>query len=180
MQVGKDKWVRTNRRIPRRERLPLCVNEEYSLDFPTEPAVTLELMPGQPESQNSALTSGISGLGQIAINVHDPSRATAFYRDVLGLPFLFSAGELSFFNCGGVRLMLTRPEKPEFDHPSSVLYFKVADIAAAYDRMAKAGVHFEDKPHVIARMADHDLWMTFFRDTEQNLLGLMSEVPRPK
>lgn len=116
-------------------------------------------------------------MGQIAINVREPSRAAAFYRDILGLPLLFSTGELTFFDCGGVRLMLTRPEKPEFDHPSSILYFKVADIAAAHERMLKAGVHFEDQPHIIARMPGHDLWMAFFRDTEQNLLGLMSEVP---
>lgn len=134
-------------------------------------------MPTQRESDSSALTPGISGLGQIAINVREPSRAAAFYRDILGLPLLFSAGELTFFDCGGVRLMLTRPEKPEFDHPGSVLYFKVADIAAAHERMLKAGVHFEDQPHIIARMPGHDLWMAFFRDTEQNLLGLMSEVP---
>jgi catechol 2,3-dioxygenase-like lactoylglutathione lyase family enzyme len=134
-------------------------------------------MPTQPESHSSALTPGISSLGQIAINVREPSRAAAFYRDILGLPLLFSTVDLTFFDCGGVRLMLTRPEKPEFDHPSSILYFKVADIAAAHERMLKAGVHFEDQPHIIARMPGHDLWMAFFLDTEQNLLGLMSEVP---
>jgi catechol 2,3-dioxygenase-like lactoylglutathione lyase family enzyme len=137
-------------------------------------------MPTQRESDSAALTPGISGLGQIAINVREPSRAAAFYRDILGLPLLFSAGELTFFDCGGVRLMLTRPGKPEFDHPSSILYFKVADITAAHQRMLKAGVHFEDQPHIIARMPGHDLWMAFFRDTEQNLLGLMSEVAPSK
>jgi methylmalonyl-CoA/ethylmalonyl-CoA epimerase len=121
---------------------------------------------------------GISGLGQIAINAHDVDRATAFYRDKLGLRLLFTAGNLAFFDCGGVRLMLTRPEKPEFDHPSSVLYFKVPDIAAAHRHMRDGGVHFEDEPHLIAKMPDHDLWMVFFRDSEQNLLGLMSEVAR--
>jgi catechol 2,3-dioxygenase-like lactoylglutathione lyase family enzyme len=83
----------------------------------------------------AAVNVGISGLGQIAMNVQEPARATAFYRDILGLPFLFSAGELNFFDCGGVRLMLTRPETAEFDHASSILYFKVADIVAAYQRM---------------------------------------------
>ncbi|HEY1262669.1 MAG TPA: VOC family protein [Terriglobales bacterium] len=121
---------------------------------------------------------GISGLGQIAINVHDPERATAFYRDVLGLPFLFQAGALSFFDCGGVRLMLSRAEKPEFDHPSSILYFTVPDIHAAYRRLAEAGASLEGEPHLIAKMPAHDLWMTFFRDSESNFLGLMSEVPR--
>lgn len=120
---------------------------------------------------------GITRLGQIAINVHNLDRAIAFYRDTLGLPLLFTAGKLAFFNCGGVRLMLDVPEKPEFDHPSSILYFAVPDIATAYRQMQTHGVHFEDQPHVIAKMPDHDLWMTFFRDSEQNLLALMSEVP---
>jgi methylmalonyl-CoA/ethylmalonyl-CoA epimerase len=120
----------------------------------------------------------ITRLGQIAINVHDVGRATAFYRDKLGLPFLFADGELAFFDCNGVRLMLSPPEKKECDHPSSVLYFAVPDIKAAHSQLLAASVHFEDEPHLLARMPDHDLWMTFFRDSEQNLLALMSEVPR--
>ncbi len=119
----------------------------------------------------------ITRLGQIAVTVHDLNRAIAFYRDTLGLPLLFTAGKLAFFNCGGVRLMLDVPEKLEFDHPSSILYFAVPDIAAAHRQMLAAGVHFEDQPHVITKMPDHDLWITFFRDSEQNLLALMSEVP---
>jgi catechol 2,3-dioxygenase-like lactoylglutathione lyase family enzyme len=125
----------------------------------------------------AVLSIGISRLGQIAINVHDLDRATAFYRDTLGLPLLFTAGGLAFFDCGGVRLMLSRPEKPEFDHPGSILYFTVPDIAAAHCQMLASGVRFEDKPHVIARMPAYDLWMTFFRDSEENFLALMSEVP---
>jgi methylmalonyl-CoA/ethylmalonyl-CoA epimerase len=122
---------------------------------------------------------GISRLGQIAINAHDVDRASAFYQDALGLKLLFRAGpELAFFDCGGVRLMLTRPSKPEFDHPSSVLYFVVPDILAAHAGMKEKGVQFEDEPHLIAKMPDHDLWMTFFRDSEGNLLGLMCEVKR--
>lgn len=120
---------------------------------------------------------GISRLGQIAINTHDTERATAFYRDALGLRLLFTAGNLAFFDCAGVRLMLTPPEKPEFDHPGSILYFNVPDIKAAHRRMLASGVHFQDEPHLIARMPNHDLWMTFFHDTEGNLLALMSEVP---
>jgi len=118
----------------------------------------------------------ISGIGQIAINAHDVDRATNFYRDVLGLRHLFRAGQLSFFDCGGVRLMLDKPENPEFDHPSSIVYFQVADIEAAYRRFKSGGAKFDDEPHMIARMPDHDLWMTFFRDTEGNVLALMSEV----
>ncbi|MGA9814209.1 MAG: VOC family protein [Terriglobales bacterium] len=127
---------------------------------------------------SATLPIGISRLGQIAINVHDLERATAFYRDTLALPLLFTTGSLAFFDCGGVRLMLSRAEKPEFDHPSSVLYFTVADIAAAHRQMLSQGVHFEDEPHLIAKMPTHDLWMTFFRDSEQNLLALMCEMPQ--
>jgi len=127
----------------------------------------------------AAANVGITRIGQIAINIHDLDRAIAFYRDKLGLPLLFTAGTLAFFDCGGVRLMLSPPEKPEFDHPGSILYFTVPDISAAHRQMLAAGVHFEDQPHFIARMPAHDLWMTFFRDSEQNFLGLMSEVARP-
>ena len=126
---------------------------------------------------NISEDSAISRIGQIAINVHDVERATAFYRDVLALPHLFRAGRLSFFNCGGVRLMLSPPEKPEFDHPASILYFQVGDIHAAFHRLKSAEVKFEDEPHLVARMPTHELWMNFFHDTEGNLLALMSEVP---
>jgi len=128
---------------------------------------------------NSHENSALARIGQIAVNAHDVDRATTFYRDVLGLPHLFRAGQLSFFDCGGVRLMLEKAEKAEFDHPSSILYFHVADIQAAHKRLKEGGARFEDEPHLIARMPDHDLWMTFFRDSEDNLLALMSEVPRP-
>jgi predicted enzyme related to lactoylglutathione lyase len=121
---------------------------------------------------------GITRLGQVAINAHDVKRATAFYRDVLGLRFLFAAGQLAFFDCGGVRLMLDRPENPEFVHPSSILYFSVPDIQAAHQRLLDAGVAIVAGPQMIASMPDHDLWMSFFRDTEANVMALMSEVPR--
>jgi methylmalonyl-CoA/ethylmalonyl-CoA epimerase len=121
---------------------------------------------------------GISRLGQVAINAKDVDRAAAFYEQKLGLRLLFKAPPgLAFFDCGGVRLMLDRADKPEFDHPSSILYFVVPDIQTAYAKLKNQGVHFEDEPHVIARMPGHDLWMTFFRDSEENLLALMSEVP---
>jgi len=122
---------------------------------------------------------GISRLGQIQVRAHNVERAAAFYQDVLGLKLLFKAPPgLAFFDCGGVRLMIDSPEKPEFDHPSSVLYFAVPDIQAAHAQMKLSGAHFEDEPHMIARMPDHDLWMTFFRDSEDNLMALMSEVKR--
>ena len=120
---------------------------------------------------------GITRLGQIAVNTQDVERAVAFYQDKLGLKLLFKAPPgLAFFDCGGVRLMLSRAEKPEFDHASSVLYFAVPDIQAAYGKLKADGVRFEDEPHLIAKMPAHDLWMTFFRDSEGNLLALMSEV----
>jgi methylmalonyl-CoA/ethylmalonyl-CoA epimerase len=129
---------------------------------------------------NEAATGiGITRLGQIAITAKDVERAAAFYQDVLGLKLLFKAPPgLAFFDCGGVRLMLQRPEKPELDHPSSILYFAVPDIQGAYRRLKESSVQFEDEPHLIARMPTHDLWMTAFRDSEANLLALMSEVGR--
>jgi methylmalonyl-CoA/ethylmalonyl-CoA epimerase len=127
----------------------------------------------------SATGIGITRLGQVAIKAKDVERAAAFYQDKLGLKLLFKAPPgLAFFDCGGVRLMLDRAEKPEFDHPSSVLYFAVPDIQASYGKLKDSGVQFEGEPHLIARMPAHDLWMTFFRDSEGNLLALMSEVAR--
>jgi len=120
--------------------------------------------------------TGLSTIGQIAITVRDLKQATAFYRDTLGMKLLFEVPNMSFFDCGGVRLMMSTPEKPEFDHPASILYFRVPDMQAAYDTLLSRGVRFEDKPHLVARMPDHELWMTFFRDQENNLLALMSEV----
>jgi methylmalonyl-CoA/ethylmalonyl-CoA epimerase len=117
-------------------------------------------------------------IGQIAINVKDIGRAVQFYRDTLGMKFLFEVPNLAFFDCGGVRLMLGVAEKPEFDHPGSVLYYKVGDINASYEALKKRGASFIDQPHLIAKLADHDLWMVFLKDTEGNTLGLMSEVAR--
>jgi len=116
----------------------------------------------------------LNSIGQIAILVKDVQRATDFYRDKLGMKHLFAAGNLSFFDCGGVRLMLDKPEKTEAG--TSIIYFKVLDINAAHQAMKSSGVAFVDAPHMIARLPGHDLWMTFFRDSEGNLLGLMSEV----
>jgi methylmalonyl-CoA/ethylmalonyl-CoA epimerase len=122
---------------------------------------------------------GIAKVGQIQIRTHDVERAAEFYEKVLGLKLLFKAPPgLAFFDCGGLRLMLDRPEKSEFDHASSILYFAVPDIQMAHAAMKTKGVRFEDEPHLIARLPDHDLWMTFFRDTEDNVLALMSEVKR--
>ena len=115
-------------------------------------------------------------LGQISMNARDIERATTFYADTLQIKLLFRAGHMSFFDCGGIRLMLSKPERPEFDHPGSVLYFKVSDIHASYADLAARGVTFEGEPHLIARMPDHELWMAFFHDSEGNVLALMAEI----
>lgn len=119
---------------------------------------------------------GLSQIGQIAVNVRDLDRAVDFYRATLGMPFLFRAPNLAFFDCAGVRLMLGLPEGAEFDHPASVIYFTVGDLQSAYDTLVGRGVAFIDRPHLIARMPDHELWMAFFNDSEGNTLALMSEV----
>jgi catechol 2,3-dioxygenase-like lactoylglutathione lyase family enzyme len=113
-------------------------------------------------------------IGQISMRATDIDRATAFYRDTLGLPLLFRAGTMSFFDCGGIRLMLSLPE-PDFDHPGSVVYFKVDDIQAVHTALSARGVTFLGDPHIIARLPDHELWMSFLRDSEGNTLALMHE-----
>lgn len=121
----------------------------------------------------------ITHIGQIAINIKDTDRAIDFYQNKLSLPMLFRAGQLAFFQSGQTRLMLSKAEKPELDHPSSILYFSVIDLPAAYAEMKSRGVAFIDEPHLIAKLPDHDLWMCFFKDSEGNTLGLMSEVRPP-
>jgi methylmalonyl-CoA/ethylmalonyl-CoA epimerase len=121
---------------------------------------------------------GITNIGQISIIVEDVERATAFYRDVLGLPLLFTVPSMAFFDCGGVRLMLGTASSPEYDHPSSILYFRIADIQAGYQRLVANSVDIVAPPRLIAPMPTHDLWMTAFRDSEGNIHQLMSEVPR--
>jgi len=119
---------------------------------------------------------GLGPIGQIAVPVADIDRAVAFYRDALGMRFLFQAPPgLGFFDCAGVRLMLDLPAKAQAGQ-GSVLYFKVADIQAAFATLKGRGVAFEGEPHLIARMPDHELWMAFFRDPDRNLLALMAEV----
>ena len=99
------------------------------------------------------------------------------YRDKLGMKFLFTAPPgLAFFDCDGIRLMLSLPAKPEFDHASSIIYFNVADIQLAYETLAERGVEFEEKPAFVANMGTYDLWLAAFRDSEDNLLAMMSNV----
>lgn len=120
----------------------------------------------------------LSAIAQIAINVVDVDRATTFYRDVLGLRFLFSGGpKMSFFDCGGVRLMLAVAEEPRFNHPSSILYFATADINASWNALIAGGASPERAPERLTVLGNKELWLAFFRDSEDNVLALSSEVP---
>ena len=120
---------------------------------------------------------GLRVLGQLSMNAKDLDRATAFYRDVLGVPFLFQVPKMAFFDLDGLRLMVATPETPEYDHPGSILYFKVGDIRDAHALLSSRGVAFDTEPHMIADMGDHELWMAFFKDSEGNQLALMAEIP---
>jgi methylmalonyl-CoA/ethylmalonyl-CoA epimerase len=121
-------------------------------------------------------TFGLSRIGQIAMPVEDLERAIAFYRDRLGMRFLFKApGGLAFFDCGGVRLLVEVPADEEFRHPGSPLYFTVGDIDEAWAELNQRGVRFRGEPHLIAKMPDHELWMAFFDDGEGNTHALMHE-----
>ena len=121
----------------------------------------------------------LSRIGQIFVNVHDLDRAIAFYRDILGMKFLFQAPpNMAFFDCNGIRLMLGVADRPELDHPASIIYYKVDDIERVYEIFKARGVEFVVKPHLVAPMPTYDLWLADFRDSEGNLLALMSEVPK--
>jgi len=119
---------------------------------------------------------GLNQIGQIAIPVSDLERAVTFYRDVLGMQFLFKAPPgLAFFNCGGVRLLLDVPAKQQKDQLASIIYYKVDNLPSAYEILQARGVVFEQAPEFVAQMPDHELWMAFLKDPDENLLGLMWE-----
>ena len=120
----------------------------------------------------------LSTIGQIAVNVHDIDRAVEFYQNKLGIKHLFTIPKMAFFDCAGINLMLAIPEKPEFDHPSSIIYFNVDDIQEVFGTLSANGVKFEEPPQLVARMDTYDLWLAFFRDTENNPLALMSKPSR--
>lgn len=119
----------------------------------------------------------LGSIRQIAITVADLDRAVRFYRDTLGLPFLFQAQNMAFFDCSGIRLMLGLPEANAGTF-RSILYHKVDDIAAAAQALRARGVVFERDPHLVAHLPDHDLWMAFFHDPDRNVVGLISEMRR--
>jgi predicted enzyme related to lactoylglutathione lyase len=119
---------------------------------------------------------GLTKIGQIAVMVKDLERAVAFYRDVLGMRFLFQVPNMAFFDLNGLRLMLGIPETEEFDHPASIVYYDVADIQAAHAELTSRGVEFRTEPQAVADLGDRVLWLAFFMDSESNPLCLMSEV----
>lgn len=120
---------------------------------------------------------GLNQILQIAVPVSDVDRAIAFYRDTLGMRFLFKAPPgLGFFDCGGIRLMLDAPARTQSRNYSSVIYYKVPDIQHARRELGARGVTFLEEPHLLAKMPDHDLWLAILTDPDENLLGLMSEV----
>ena len=125
---------------------------------------------------SSPTPPGLSEIGQIAITVGDVAQATAFYRDVLGLKFLFSAGpNLAFLAAGGVRIMLSTPQGAGEVGKNSILFFKVTDITAAYAAIVARGAKSESEPHFLVKMPDHELWLAAVRDPEGNVVELMEE-----
>ena len=128
---------------------------------------------------HAAQQFGLQRIGQIAVVVKDVGRATRFYKETLGMRLLFEAPPgLAFFDCGGVRLMLSPPEDADTAGASSIIYYDVPDIRSAHETLSARGAEFIGAPHVVAALGERDLWMAFLRDSEGNMLALMSEVPR--
>ena len=122
----------------------------------------------------------ITNVGQIAIAVSDIHQAMTFYRDGLGLTLLFEVPpSMAFFDCGGTRLMLTTLQGEAKDHRTSVIYYKVAELAKATEALKARGLKFEREPELAAKMEDHELWIGFLRDPDENLIGIMAEVKFP-
>ncbi len=120
----------------------------------------------------------LSQLGQIAYNVSDVDRTEAFYEQTPGLKKMYRYGDLVFFDCAGVRLMLAKPENGEPVTTQGAIYFKVPDLPKAVADLKARGAPFVDEPHLVAPMPDHDLWMTFVKDPDGHLIGLMMEAPK--
>lgn len=118
----------------------------------------------------------IQKIGQIGIPIKNIDRAIAFYKEQLGLPLLFNTDTMAFFDCDGIRLLLSIPENEQFAHPSSVIYFQVKEIKEKYEELLANGVRFVDEPHVVAKIGQTETWMTFFSDSEDNVMALISEV----
>ena len=119
---------------------------------------------------------GLHSIGQILIPVEDIEASTGFYRDVLGMRFLFAFPGIAFFDCDGVRLYLAKPERPEFGGPTTV-YYRVPDIHAAVATLEARGITFVEQPEIAHRDERHELWLAFLKDPAGNHVGLMTEVP---
>ena len=120
----------------------------------------------------------LNQIGQVIVTVDDVDAAEKFYGEVLGLRKLYRFGNLSFFDCAGVRLLVEKGNTQPFTPKSSILYFRISDITLAYRELKERGVDFIDEPHLVAPMEDHDLWMVFFNDPAGNLHALMNEAPK--
>ncbi len=129
------------------------------------------------QSHTPVPTVHLEKIMQIALSVTDLPRAKDFYQNTLGMRFLFETGPLAFFQCGDIRLMISAAES-EKPNRATLIYFKVADIQGTYEALRGKDVEFSDPPHVIAKMPDHDLWLTYVKDPDGNLLGVMCELPR--
>ena len=119
----------------------------------------------------------LEDIGQIAVTVSDLARSKDFYQNVLGFDFLFDAGPMSFFQCGKIRFAIGTSDKPAAPG-GTILYFRVADIHKTHKLLAEKGIAFIQKPHLVAKMPDHDLWLAFLDDPDKNPIGLMCEMPR--
>ncbi|MFD1737943.1 VOC family protein [Bacillus salitolerans] len=117
----------------------------------------------------------IKKINQIGVPVKDINRAVEFYKS-LNLPLLFSTDTMAFFDCNGTRLLLSLPEKEEFSHSSSVIYFQVENIEETYEKCKNDGLVFIDEPHLVAKTGGTETWMTFFKDTEGNTHAFVSEI----
>jgi methylmalonyl-CoA/ethylmalonyl-CoA epimerase len=131
-------------------------------------------MDGKEVTNRSAVQ--FDTIGQIAITVGDLARSKDFYKNVLGMKFLFDAGNMAFFQCGDIRFMIGTAEEPR-PRGGTILYFKVQNIQEIYGLLKVQGVVFHQAPHFVAKMPGHDLWMAFLKDPDENILGMMSEVP---
>jgi methylmalonyl-CoA/ethylmalonyl-CoA epimerase len=120
----------------------------------------------------------LNHIGQIGLPVIDVDRSEAFYDKVIGLRKLYRFGDLSFFDCAGVRLFLDKVKEPAKFSPQGCIYFRCADIVLTVAELEKRGVIFTLRPHLIANMDDHDLWMAFFKDPDGHTLAVMQEAPK--
>jgi methylmalonyl-CoA/ethylmalonyl-CoA epimerase len=125
-----------------------------------------------------AMPVSLNRIGQIALAVQDVDRAEVFYQQTLGLRRLYRFGDLAFFDCAGVRLLLEKAHGPEAFNHGSPIYFSCPDIALTVRDLQQRGVVFDNPPHLVAAMEDHDLWMAFFRDPDGHTLALMHEAPK--